>query len=111
MWDLLGRLRGEPVYSLIGGAAHEKLPCYATGPRPELAQEWGFLGGKMPLEYGPADGAGGLQQNVERMQRVRELVGDRVFLAYDCWMALDLPYGVPPSPARPATPLQVPASC
>src|SRR5258708_16756913 len=48
----------------------------------------------MPLECGPADGAGGLQQNVERMQRARELVGDQFFLAYDCWMALDLDYSV-----------------
>ncbi len=94
LWDLLGRLRGEPVYNLIGGAVHEKLPCYATGPRPDLAQQWGFVGGKLPLEYGPANGVGGLQKNVERMQQARELVGDQFFLAYDCWMALDLDYSV-----------------
>jgi len=37
LWDLLGRLCGEPVYALIGGPVRAEIEFYATGPRPDLA--------------------------------------------------------------------------
>lgn len=42
LWDLKGKLLGEPVHALLGGAKHKKLPCYATGgpsnyPKEKLA--------------------------------------------------------------------------
>lgn len=94
IWDLLGRLRGEPVYALLGGPIRDELTCYATGPRPDLAQQMGFIGGKMPLRYGPADGEDGLRANMDEARTMRERVGPDFWLAYDCWMALDLPYAV-----------------
>jgi L-rhamnonate dehydratase len=96
LWDLLGKLRGEPVHALIGGAALEELPFYATGPRPDLAQKLGFVGGKLPLRHGPAEGDAGLRLNVEDAQRAREAVSDRddFFLALDCWMSLDVSYAL-----------------
>jgi D-galactarolactone cycloisomerase len=30
LWDLLGKLRGAPVYELLGGAARPRLPVYAS---------------------------------------------------------------------------------
>lgn len=92
IWDLLGRLRGEPVYALLGGAVRDELAMYATGPRPDLAKEMGFVGGKMPLRYGPADGAEGMRANVAAMAEMRERVDDDFVLAYDCWMSLDVAY-------------------
>ncbi|MBA2357301.1 MAG: L-rhamnonate dehydratase [Actinobacteria bacterium] len=92
LWDLLGRLRDEPVHALIGGAVHDEVPLYATGPRPDRAKELGFVGGKLPLAHGPADGDAGLRLNLERAAEARASVGDDFFLAYDCWMALDVPY-------------------
>src|SRR5919201_1603632 len=92
LWDLLGRLRGEPVYTLIGGPGRDELEFYATGPRPDLAKKLGFVGGKLPLVHGPAEGDAGLRQNLERAAQMRERVGDDFFLAYDCWMALNVPY-------------------
>lgn len=92
LWDLLGRLRQQPVYSLIGGQVAEELPLYATGPRPDLARELGFVGGKMPLIHGPAEGDGGLRRNLEVAAEMRQRVGPDFFLAYDCWMALDVEY-------------------
>ena len=94
LWDLLGRLRGEPVLSLIGGAVHDELRCYATGPRPDLAEALGFVGGKLPLRHGPAEGEEGLRRNLETAAEMRERVGDDFFLAYDCWMSLDLDYAL-----------------
>jgi len=92
VWDLLGKLRGEPVWSMIGGKMRERQPMYATGPRPDLAKKMGFIGGKMPLPYGPAHGEEGLRKNVELAARMREACGPDFFLAFDCWMALTPQY-------------------
>jgi L-rhamnonate dehydratase len=94
LWDLLGRLRQEPVWAMIGGKMREKQPMYATGPRPDLAQEMGFVGGKYPLPYGPAHGREGLAKNVAIMRDLREKCGNDFKLAFDCWMALDVPYAL-----------------
>ncbi len=94
LWDLLGRLREEPVYELLGGAVHEEIPFYATGPRPDLAEEMGFVGGKLPLVHGPGEGEEGLRANLDTAARARAAVGESFFLAYDCWMALDLDYAL-----------------
>ncbi len=40
MWDLLGKLRQEPVYHLLGGAVRDELIFYATGPGPILRRQW-----------------------------------------------------------------------
>ena len=37
---------------------------YATGARPDLAKEMGFIGGKMPLHHGPAEGEEGLNKDL-----------------------------------------------
>ena len=61
LWDLLGKLRQEPVYHLLGGAVRDELVFYATGARPDLAQQMGFIGGKLPLHHGPAEGEEGME--------------------------------------------------
>ena len=34
IWDLLGKIRGEPVYKMIGGRTKKEIPFYCTGPTP-----------------------------------------------------------------------------
>jgi L-rhamnonate dehydratase len=92
LWDLLGKLRREPVYHLLGGAVREELQFYATGARPDLAKSMGFIGGKLPLHHGPAEGEAGMQQNLALLADMRGKVGDDFWLMYDCWMSLDLNY-------------------
>lgn len=92
LWDLLGKLREEPVYAMLGGKVREELTFYATGPRPDLAKKMGFVGGKIPLVYGPADGMEGLKKSIELAADMREKCGDEFLLMWDCWMALDLQY-------------------
>ncbi len=94
IWDLLGKLRGEPVYRMLGGAVREELVFYATGSRPDLAQKLGFIGGKLPLHHGPAEGADGMRRNLELLGEMRARVGPEFWLMYDCWMSLDLDYAV-----------------
>jgi L-rhamnonate dehydratase len=92
VWDLLGKLREEPVYQLLGGPVRDELQFYATGSRPDLAKRLGFLGGKMPLHYCPEEGEDGLRKNIEQLAAMRQLVGDDFWLMLDCWMSLDLGY-------------------
>ena len=94
LWDLRGKLSGQPVYALLGGPVRDELTCYATGPRPDLAQQLGFVGGKLPLRHGPAEGADGFGSNVDQLAGMRERVGEDFLLMWDCWMSLDLDYAV-----------------
>lgn len=92
LYDLLGRLRQEPVYALLGGPVRDELQFYATGARPDVAQRLGFIGGKMPLHHGPAEGTEGLRANVAALAEMRERVGPDFWLMWDCWMSLDVEY-------------------
>lgn len=94
LWDLLAKVRGEPVHQLLGGPVRDELQFYATGARPDLAQKMGFIGGKLPLHHGPAEGEEGLHKNIDLLRTMRERVGPDFWLMYDCWMSLDLPYAV-----------------
>jgi L-rhamnonate dehydratase len=92
LYDLLGKIRQEPVYALLGGPVRDELTMYATGARPDVAKKLGFIGGKMPLHHGPAEGEEGLRKNLEMIRDMREKVGDDFWLMLDCWMSLDLEY-------------------
>ncbi|WP_280541084.1 L-rhamnonate dehydratase [Chromohalobacter sp. 11-W] len=92
LWDLLGKLRQEPVHAMLGGPVRDELTFYATGARPDLAKQMGFIGGKMPLRHGPAEGDEGLKKNLAQLADMRERVGDDFWLMFDCWMSLDLNY-------------------
>ena len=94
LWDLLAKVRQEPVYHLLGGAVRDELVFYATGARPDLARDLGFVGGKLPLHHGPAEGQEGWHRNLEELTTMRQRVGDDFWLMWDCWMSLDLPYAI-----------------
>lgn len=70
IWDALRKLRGVPVYELLGGKTKERMPCYATTSGPDLAKDMGFFGAKFPLPYGPANGDWGMRQNIETVQKL-----------------------------------------
>lgn len=94
LWDLLGKIRGEPVYKMIGGATRDKLSFYCTGPDSVAAKKMGFFGVKVPLPYGPDDGNEGLRKNIEFLRKHREDVGPDYPIMVDCYMALNVPYTI-----------------
>ena len=94
LYDLLGKLRDEPVYSLLGGPVRDEITFYATGARPDLAQKMGFVGGKMALQHGPEQGAEGIRAELDRLAAMRDRVGDDFWLMLDCWMSLDVDHAV-----------------
>src|SRR3546814_16304467 len=44
LWDLLGKLRGDPVYHILGCPVRPELTFSPPAPRPDRAQETGFPG-------------------------------------------------------------------
>jgi L-alanine-DL-glutamate epimerase-like enolase superfamily enzyme len=40
IWDALGKVKGVPVYELLGGKSKEKMPCYATKPGLIWLRRW-----------------------------------------------------------------------
>jgi L-rhamnonate dehydratase len=94
IWDLLGKIRNEPVYRLIGGATKERIDFYCTGPDPPAAKAMGFWGAKVPLPYCPEEGHAGLKKNVEFLRKHREAIGPDFPLMVDCYMSLNVPYTI-----------------
>lgn len=92
LWDLLGNWRREPVYQLLGGPVRDELIFYATTARPDIAQKLGFLGGKLPLRHGPAEGEEGMKKNLSVLSEMRNKVGPEFWLMFDGWMSLDVNY-------------------
>ena len=74
LWDLLGQLRGEPVYQMLGGRTKPYLPVYSTTCDALLAKKFGFIGAKIPCPYGPSAGDEGMKKNVEMFREARKQV-------------------------------------
>ena len=94
LWDLVGKVRGEPVVNLIGGRVRSEITFYCTTPEPAAIKELGFWGAKVPLPHGPNDGDAGLQANIDFLARHRAAVGPNYPLMVDCYMALNVPYAI-----------------
>ncbi len=90
--DLFGKVVGLPVYKLLGGAVRDEIQFYATGARPDLAKEMGFIGGKMPTHWGPHDGDAGIRKDAAMVADMREKCGEDFWLMLDCWMSQDVNY-------------------
>src|SRR3546814_16331054 len=73
---------------MLGGAVRDELQFYATGARPDLAKEMCFIGGKLPLHHGPAEGREGLEKTIALPADMRAKCGDDFWLIYACWMSL-----------------------
>lgn len=94
LWDLVGKIRGEPVYNLIGGLTRDEITFYCTGPHAEAAKALGFWGAKVPLPHSHFDGEEGLDKNVAFLTAQRNAVGPDFPLMVDCYMSLTVNYAI-----------------
>ncbi|KAL7422337.1 hypothetical protein Q5752_002983 [Cryptotrichosporon argae] len=94
LWDLVGKIRGEPIYKMIGGRTKRDIPLYLTGPRPDVAKKLGFWGSKVALPHGPPDGVDGIRRNVKYLKECKDAVGPDYPIQVDCYMSLDVPYTI-----------------
>jgi L-alanine-DL-glutamate epimerase-like enolase superfamily enzyme len=93
LWDLRGRLVGQPVHTLLGGPYRVRLPAYASGvqgvtpaERAESARAWvdqGFRAIKLHL-------TAGRQDTLATVAAVREAVGPDVRLMVDAHNIYDV---------------------
>lgn len=88
LWDLWGRVWGEPVHALMGGAVRDELNFYATGADPVAAKRLGFVGAKTTMTRHASEGASAIDEELEELAGIRAAVGDDFPLALDCWMSL-----------------------
>lgn len=93
IWDLIGKIRDEPIYKMIGGRTKKEIPLYLTGPRPEVAKALGFWGSKVALPHGPPDGHEGIRMNVQYLKECKAAVGEDYPVQVDCYMSLDVVTG------------------
>ena len=102
LWDLLGKSAKQPVYRLLGGRTKTRIPVYASRlysvELKELAAEAkrykddGYKAMKLRFGWGPADGAHGMQRNVDLVRTVRDSVGHDVDVMADAYMGWTLDY-------------------
>jgi len=102
LWDLLGKSAKQPVFRLLGGRTKARIPVYASrlyaGELGQLAaeakryKEEGYQAMKLRFGWGPADGARGMQQNVDLVRTVRESIGEGIDLMADAYMGWTLDY-------------------
>jgi L-rhamnonate dehydratase len=64
LWDLVGKVRKEPVYNLIGGLSRDEITFYCTGPDALAIKGMGFWGAKVPLPHSHFDGEDGMARNL-----------------------------------------------
>jgi L-rhamnonate dehydratase len=94
LWDLNGKVRGEPVYNLIGGKVRDEITFYCTTPEPASIKALGFWGAKVPLAHSHFEGEEGMRKNYEFLKRHRESVGPDYPLMVDCYMSLTADYAI-----------------
>jgi L-alanine-DL-glutamate epimerase-like enolase superfamily enzyme len=94
LWDLMGKILGQPVYKLLGGATKESIPCYVT-THPDVAHLWansGFLGVKVTAPWGVESGLAGIQ-NMERLiAKLRSDIGNDMEIMIDCYLSWDIEF-------------------
>lgn len=94
LWDLVGKVLGQPVYKLIGGKTKESIPCYVT-IHPDQIDHWkdrGFLGVKIAAPWGAADGRAGLKKMQACLETCRGVIGDAMELMVDCYLSWDIEF-------------------
>jgi L-alanine-DL-glutamate epimerase-like enolase superfamily enzyme len=105
LWDLRGKVFGQPIYRLLGGPTRERIDCYASmlghsldlglvRERAQWAVRQGFKAQKWFFRYGLPDGLEGMEKNVAVVRTVREAVGPNVEIMLDCWMGWDATYAI-----------------
>jgi L-rhamnonate dehydratase len=92
LWDLIGKATGQPLWRLLGGKVRETLPAYATGNDVPRYRALGFVGVKLAMPHGPADGWPGMKANVDLVAWAREVGGPDLEIMLDCYMAWNVEY-------------------
>ena len=102
LWDLKGKILGQPVYKLLGGGRSKIKPYISTlgfSIEPEAAKKkaleikaMGITAQKWFFRYGPSDGAEGIRKNLDLAFILRDTLGENYELMFDCLMGWTVSY-------------------
>jgi D-galactarolactone cycloisomerase len=97
LWDILGKVRGVPVYQLLGGKCRDKVPVYATALYPEEPSkvaararafaDQGFHGVKIKVGFD-------LEQDILIVRAVRQELGKDFTIMTDANQGYSLEVGL-----------------
>jgi len=97
LWDILGKVRGVPLYQLLGGKVRDRVPVYATALYPEEPSkvarrarafaDQGFKGVKIKVGFD-------LDQDVRIVRAVRQELGKEFIVMTDANQGYSLDIGV-----------------
>lgn len=97
LWDILGKVRGVPLYQLLGGKLREKVPVYATALYPEepakvaararAFAEQGFHGVKIKVGFD-------LVQDIRIVRAVRKELGTNFIVMTDANQGYSVDVGI-----------------
>jgi len=97
LWDILGKVRGVPVYQLLGGKCRDKVPVYATALYPEAPEkvaararafaDQGFHGVKIKVGFN-------LEQDIRIVRAVRQELGNDFTVMTDANQGYSVDVGV-----------------
>jgi galactonate dehydratase len=95
LWDIKGKVAGLPVYELLGGRCHDRIKLYANGPGGATMEEYvesaralveqGFSAMKTGITepVRAVQGDGFVRRAAERIEALRDAVGENVEVAFD----------------------------
>ena len=102
LWDIKGKVLGQPVHVLLGGTMREKVACYKSigGETPEdtansarlrIEDGWNFLRLSVKDRNGILEPGLAVYDAIDHFIAVREAVGRKVELCIDFHTRLDTP--------------------
>ncbi len=94
LWDLKGKLLGQPVYRLLNGPVRDRVKCYATSDDLDWSMELGFTAFKISNGVYFDQGIEGINIIEERVAKAREQVGRNAELMINPVMSFDAEFTI-----------------
>jgi len=95
LWDILGKVTGQPIHMLLGGCYRDVVQLYASiggggdiqpermVKRVEDALERGFKAVKIRMDWGPMRQDRDPEKDLEMFRQVKAVAGDAVLVSFD----------------------------
>jgi L-alanine-DL-glutamate epimerase-like enolase superfamily enzyme len=106
LWDLKGKVFGQPIWRILGGPTRSEMPAYASTlgyavedmglvrERALAFKRQGYTAQKWFFRHGPMSGHEGMKKNVALTRTLREALGDDYDIMLDAWQSLNFDYAV-----------------